>query len=132
MFGGAASGVCHHGAVSSTLHPPVPVSESTLMDAYEYGLPRSAIAQIPVEPRSSARLLVGPGVDDGPVPRHATVADLSRLAAAIQPRQVVPIHTDAPDHMASLFPNTTVVEDGEWWEVVPTPSSPRKPVLTHA
>ena len=49
------------------------------MDAYEYGLPRSAIAQIPVEPRSSARLLVGPGVDDGPVPRHATVADLAGL-----------------------------------------------------
>jgi len=63
---------------------------------------------------------------------HATVADLSRLAEAIHPRQVVPIHTDAPDQMASLVPNTTVVEDGEWWEVVPTPSSPRKPVLTNA
>jgi S-adenosylmethionine:tRNA ribosyltransferase-isomerase len=49
------------------------------MDAYDYGLPESAIAQAPVEPRSSARLLVGPGVDDGPAPRHATVADLADL-----------------------------------------------------
>jgi S-adenosylmethionine:tRNA ribosyltransferase-isomerase len=49
------------------------------MDAYDYGLPRSAIAQAPVEPRSSARLLIGPGVDGGPVPRHATVADLGSL-----------------------------------------------------
>jgi len=49
------------------------------MDAYEYGLPRSAIAQMPVEPRSSARLLIGPGIDDGPVSRHVTVADLAGL-----------------------------------------------------
>jgi len=49
------------------------------MDAYEYGLPRSAIAQAPVEPRSSARLLVGPGVADGPAPRHARMADLASL-----------------------------------------------------
>ena len=49
------------------------------MDAYDYGLPESAIAQEPVEPRSSARLLVGPGVGDGPVPHHATVADLPGL-----------------------------------------------------
>lgn len=49
------------------------------MDAYDYGLPEAAIAQVPVEPRSSARLLVGPGVDDGSVPRHAAVADLAGL-----------------------------------------------------
>ncbi|HEX7444052.1 MAG TPA: S-adenosylmethionine:tRNA ribosyltransferase-isomerase [Acidimicrobiales bacterium] len=49
------------------------------MDAYDYGLPESAIAQDPVEPRSSARLLVGPGVGDGSVPHHATVADLPGL-----------------------------------------------------
>ncbi len=49
------------------------------MDAYDYGLPESAIAQTPVDPRSAARLLVGPGVVDGPVPGHATVADLADL-----------------------------------------------------
>jgi len=49
------------------------------MDAYDYGLPEASIAQVPVEPRSSARLLIGPGVDGGPSPRHATVADLAGL-----------------------------------------------------
>jgi S-adenosylmethionine:tRNA ribosyltransferase-isomerase len=49
------------------------------MAAYDYGLPDAAIAQVPVEPRSAARLLVGPGVGSGPVPGHATVADLPDL-----------------------------------------------------
>ncbi len=49
------------------------------MDAYDYGLPAEAIAQQPAEPRSAARLLVGPGVVDGPVPEGATVADLPGL-----------------------------------------------------
>jgi S-adenosylmethionine:tRNA ribosyltransferase-isomerase len=49
------------------------------MDAYDYGLPDSAIAQSPVEPRSSARLLIGPGVTDAAVPARATVADLAGL-----------------------------------------------------
>jgi S-adenosylmethionine:tRNA ribosyltransferase-isomerase len=48
------------------------------MDAYDYGLPESAIAQQPVEPRSSARLLVGPGLDESDDVVHATVADLPR------------------------------------------------------
>ena len=47
------------------------------MDAYDYGLPESAIAQHPVEPRSAARLLVGPGLGrTRPGRAHATVADL--------------------------------------------------------
>ncbi len=49
------------------------------MDAYDYGLPEAAIAQDPVEPRSSARLLIGPGIDGEAGPRHATVADLPAL-----------------------------------------------------
>jgi len=49
------------------------------MSAYDYGLPESAIAQVPVEPRSRARLLVGPGVVAGATPAGATVADLPRL-----------------------------------------------------
>ncbi len=49
------------------------------MDAYEYGLPESAIAQEPVEPRSAARLLVGPGVNGAPGSRHATMGDLPGL-----------------------------------------------------
>jgi S-adenosylmethionine:tRNA ribosyltransferase-isomerase len=65
--------------MSSALRPSVPVAGHTSMDVYEYGLPPSAIAQVPIEPRSSARLLIGPGVDDGPTPRHATMADLVGL-----------------------------------------------------
>ena len=64
--------------MSSALHHH-DVDLSTPMDAYDYGLPESAIAQSPVEPRSSARLLIGPGVTDGAVPVRATVADLAGL-----------------------------------------------------
>jgi S-adenosylmethionine:tRNA ribosyltransferase-isomerase len=51
----------------------------TPMAAYEYELPDEAIAQVPVEPRSAARLLVGPGLSGGPGPDHRTVADLPGL-----------------------------------------------------
>ncbi len=62
------------------------VPTGTPMAAYDYGLPDSAIAQEPVEPRSAARLLVGPGLDGAPGPDGApaprartTVADLAGL-----------------------------------------------------
>ena len=45
------------------------------MDAFDYVLPEHAIAQVPVEPRSSARLLV----DRGSTVQHRTVADLPQL-----------------------------------------------------
>ncbi len=51
----------------------------TPMDAYDYGLPEVAIAQEPIEPRSAARLLIGPGLGGEAGPRHATVADLPGL-----------------------------------------------------
>ncbi|MGO8871502.1 MAG: S-adenosylmethionine:tRNA ribosyltransferase-isomerase [Acidimicrobiales bacterium] len=49
------------------------------MAAYDYGLPEEAIAQLPVEPRSAARLLVAPGVDANAGVVHATMADLASL-----------------------------------------------------
>jgi S-adenosylmethionine:tRNA ribosyltransferase-isomerase len=49
------------------------------MTTYDYDLPEAAIAQEPIEPRSAARLLVGPGLSAGPETRHATVADLPGL-----------------------------------------------------
>ncbi len=56
-------------------------ADGSSMDAYDYGLPQAAIAQRPVEPRSAARLLIGPGVvapaEAGLV--HATVAALPQL-----------------------------------------------------
>ncbi len=93
MPGGARDDVWHHGAVSVTSDPTVhdaPAPAGTPMAAYDYGLPESAIAQEPIEPRSAARLLVGPGLTDGsdpaatgppraPTAGHATVADLPGL-----------------------------------------------------
>ena len=47
------------------------------MDEFDYELPQSAIAQVPAEPRDSARLLV----DRGPceTPEHRRIADLPSL-----------------------------------------------------
>ena len=43
---------------------------------FEYDLPEAAIAQVPVEPRSAARLLVHL---QGPAPEHRSVSDLPQL-----------------------------------------------------
>jgi S-adenosylmethionine:tRNA ribosyltransferase-isomerase len=55
---------------------------------FHYELPASAIAQTPVEPRDSARLLI----DEGPgrPPRHAHVTDLPSL---VEPGDVVVVNT---------------------------------------
>ena len=46
-------------------------------DAFDYDLPAAAIAQVPVEPRDSARLLVS--LDDSCEVAHRRVADLAEL-----------------------------------------------------
>jgi len=48
---------------------------------------------------------------------HASIPDLKRLAGAIAPRVLVPIHTFEADRFPSLFENVVVRRDGEWWEV---------------
>lgn len=48
---------------------------------------------------------------------HATVGDLQRLARALEPDCVVPIHTAAPERFPALFDNVELRADGEWWEV---------------
>lgn len=45
---------------------------------------------------------------------HASPGDLKRLATAITPRKLIPIHTFARDQFPSLFDNVVVVDDGEW------------------
>ncbi|KOX53559.1 lactamase [Streptomyces purpurogeneiscleroticus] len=48
---------------------------------------------------------------------HASIPDLKRLAAAIAPRRLVPIHTFEPERFPALFgQNVTVREDGQWWD----------------
>jgi ribonuclease J len=46
---------------------------------------------------------------------HATPADIKRLIDALDPRAVVPIHTDQPERFADLSERTIVRPDGEWW-----------------
>ncbi len=48
---------------------------------------------------------------------HASVPDLKRLAAALDPRQVVPMHTRYPARYLELFPRAVLHPDNEWWEV---------------
>jgi ribonuclease J len=47
---------------------------------------------------------------------HADPNSLVRLAQALNPRKVVPIHTEAPQTMASLIQNVCTYPDGEWFE----------------
>ncbi|MGH2965108.1 MAG: MBL fold metallo-hydrolase [Solirubrobacterales bacterium] len=48
---------------------------------------------------------------------HATVADLKRLAQALAPGRIVPIHTAAPERFEQLFHRVEPHSDGEWWQV---------------
>ena len=48
---------------------------------------------------------------------HASVSDLKRLAAAVKPRELVPIHTFERDRFPRLFDNVVLVDDGQWVEV---------------
>ncbi|HEY5097894.1 MAG TPA: S-adenosylmethionine:tRNA ribosyltransferase-isomerase [Acidimicrobiales bacterium] len=75
--------------IEERVHRPTTDPARVPMDAYDYGLPESAIAQRPVEPRSAARLLVGPGLDGNESPEHATMAELPRL---LRPGDVVVVN----------------------------------------
>lgn len=44
---------------------------------------------------------------------HATVSDLKRLAEALQPMRIVPIHTFHPEKFAEVFANVLMMRDGE-------------------
>ncbi len=48
---------------------------------------------------------------------HASIADLKRLAAAVCPKALVPIHTFEAERFPVLFENVVLHQDGEWWEV---------------
>ena len=48
---------------------------------------------------------------------HASVGDLKRLAAAVNPRALVPIHTFDAERFPALFDNVVLRQDGQWWEV---------------
>jgi ribonuclease J len=48
---------------------------------------------------------------------HASIADLKRLAVAVAPSALVPIHTFEGDRFPEYFENVVRRQDGEWWEV---------------
>jgi ribonuclease J len=48
---------------------------------------------------------------------HAFVEDLQRLVHAFDPARIVPIHSEATDHFADVFPRVEQHPDGTWWEV---------------
>lgn len=48
---------------------------------------------------------------------HATVADLERVAEAIDAERVVPIHTSEPGRYDEHFDRVERHPDGQWWEI---------------
>jgi len=48
---------------------------------------------------------------------HAPVADLQRLATALNPRKLVPIHTVHGEDFSQLFANVVTLNDGERWSL---------------
>jgi ribonuclease J len=48
---------------------------------------------------------------------HASVSDLRRLVAALAPKRVVPIHSEAGDRFPLLFDNVDRRDDGVWWDL---------------
>jgi ribonuclease J len=48
---------------------------------------------------------------------HASIKDLKRLAAALAPKALVPIHTFEGDKFGDLFANVIRRADGHWFEV---------------
>lgn len=48
---------------------------------------------------------------------HASIKDLKRLAAAVNPKSLVPIHTFQGDRFPEFFCNVTRHSDGQWWKV---------------
>jgi ribonuclease J len=48
---------------------------------------------------------------------HASPGDLKRLAAAVAPKRLIPIHTFERDKFPALFENVSLHDDGEWIEI---------------
>jgi ribonuclease J len=48
---------------------------------------------------------------------HAPVSDLKRLAGAIAPKMLVPVHSFLPELFMDHFENVAIKDDGQWWEL---------------
>jgi ribonuclease J len=47
---------------------------------------------------------------------HAPISDLKRLANALAPKMLVPIHSFEPAQFPDHFENVVLKDDGHWWE----------------
>jgi ribonuclease J len=47
---------------------------------------------------------------------HASVSDLQRLAAALDPKRIVPIHSFGGHRFAEYFEGVESQDDGKWWD----------------
>ncbi len=119
---------------SSSVHPARTgpggrPGDTTPMSEYDYGLPDQAIAQSPVEPRSAARLLVGPGLGGSGDVGHTTVAELPGL---VGPGDVVVVNetrvltgrlglVKASGGRAEVLLLEPVGTDGDEWEALVRP-----------
>jgi ribonuclease J len=48
---------------------------------------------------------------------HAPVSDLKRLAKAMNPKMLVPIHSFESEQFPDYFDNVSIKNDGEWWSI---------------
>lgn len=48
---------------------------------------------------------------------HAYLEDLKRLATAVAPKRLAPIHSFAADRFTDLFDDVELHDDGTWWDV---------------
>lgn len=48
---------------------------------------------------------------------HASPGDLKRLAAAVAPKRLIPIHTFERERFPTLFENVSIHDDGEWIDI---------------
>lgn len=49
---------------------------------------------------------------------HAPISDLKRLANALAPKMLVPIHSFEPTQFPDHFENVALKDDGQWWEPI--------------
>ena len=48
---------------------------------------------------------------------HASIGDLKRLAKAVAPKMLVPIHTFEADQFPQHFADVALKQDGDWWDI---------------
>jgi len=48
---------------------------------------------------------------------HAPIKDLKKMAEAVNPKMLVPVHSFEPDKYQEYFNNVVQKDDGEWWKV---------------